>query len=459
LRNRNRELAELNDELRWSRNYLDTIVETARESLVVLDRGLRVQKANRAFYDTFQVRTEETLKHNIYDLGEGQWNIPGLRTMLEDVLPHDREMRDYEVTHGFPVIGTKTMLLSARRMAGDEHRDEMILLAIEDITNHRAAQQQLEQANRRKNNFLATLAHELRNPMTSIHLAVHLLRRDASAIQLDKITRTERGIQRLVRLVDDLLDVARIERDHIELKKEPIDLVSVVDQAIEDIRPEIDERHHTLSKALPSKAISIIADRVRLEQVISNLLSNAAKYTKPGGEIGVRVEDCGDEVVIKVRDTGIGIATESLPELFEMFFQADDSLDRTDGGLGIGLSVSKRLVEAHGGSIEGYSEGLGKGSEFTVRLPTMQDGEASALREQPLRALPAESPHQVLIVDDNSDTVELFAELARSTGSRSGRRAGWPGCTNPRRHISTRYRVGRCRFAWNKRIRARKAYE
>jgi signal transduction histidine kinase len=173
------------------------------------------------------------------------------------------------------------MLLNARRMAGDERREELIPLAIEDITNHHNAQQKLEEANRRKNNFLATPAHELRNPMTSIQVAGHLLRQDASATQLDKIIRTDRGIQRLVRLVDDLLDVAQIERDHIELKTEPIDLVSVVNQAIEDMRPEVDERHHTLSKVLPPKRIPILADRLRLERVISNLLSNAAKYTKP----------------------------------------------------------------------------------------------------------------------------------------------------------------------------------
>ena len=418
LRDRNRELADLNDELRYSRSYLDVIVETARESLVVLDRDLRVQKANRAFYETFRVSAEETIKRYIYDLGEGQWNIPALRTLLEGVLPYDRALLDYEVTHVFPAIGPKTMLLNARRMAGDERREELILLAIEDITKHHTAQQKLEEANQRKNNFLATLAHELRNPMNSIQLAGHLLRQDASTAQLDKIVRTEHGIQKLIRLVDDLLDVARIERDHIELKREAIDLVSVVNQAIDDLRHEIDERHHTLSKALPPKSIPIFADRVRLEQVLSNLLSNAAKYTKPGGEIVVSVEDRGDEAVIRVRDTGIGIAPDSLPQLFEMFFQADDSLDRANGGLGIGLSVSKRLVESHGGSIQGHSEGLGKGSEFTVRLPLMHEVEnqAFASREQNPESVPAGSPHRVLIVDDNFDTLELIAQLAKTLG-------------------------------------------
>jgi two-component system, chemotaxis family, CheB/CheR fusion protein len=418
LRHRNQELTELNAELQWSKNYLDVIVETMRGPLLVLDGALRVQTANHAFYETFQVQAEATIQRRIYELGDGQWNIPELRALLDQVLPHDRTMRDYQVTHQFPAIGVKTMLLNARRMAGDEHRAEMILLAIEDITSRHHAQRQLEQADRRKNVFLATLAHELRNPMATIQIAEQLLRRDATAMQRDKLARMERGIQRLGRLVDDLLDVARIEHGHIELQKEPVDLVNVVTLAIEDARPEIDECHHILSPTLPGKAISMLADGVRLEQVISNLLSNAAKYTGPGGEIGVSVEDRGDEAVIRVRDNGIGIAPESVPQLFEMFFQADDSFGRTGAGLGIGLSLSKRLVEAHGGSIQGHSEGLGKGSEFTVRLPLKQEAEspAGAPRGPTLEPLPAGAFHRVLIVDDNSDIAELVAELARSLG-------------------------------------------
>jgi two-component system, chemotaxis family, CheB/CheR fusion protein len=420
LRNRNRELDDVNVELRQSRNYLDAIVETLRESLLVLDKNLRVQKANHEFYETFHVRPDETLQRYIYDLGNGQWNIPGLRTLLEEVLPKDRALRDYEVSHAFPTIGERTMLLNARQLARNEGRDEMILLAIEDITDRQISQKRLVEADRRKNNFLAILAHELRNPLAPIRIAVQLLRRDVKESGIKQLDMIERQIQRLVRLVDDLLDIARIERDHVELRMEPVDLVNIVNQAIEGTRQDLEDRHHSLSLALPSESILVLADPVRLEEVLSNLLNNAAKYTETGGKIVVVVERRSEDAVITVRDTGIGIAPELLPQLFEMFFQADASLDRTGGGLGIGLSIAKRLVELHGGSIEGRSEGRGKGSEFTIRLPILREAEIHnhSLQEE-ARESSAEisaTPHRVMVVDDNSDTVESVAEIVRSWG-------------------------------------------
>ncbi len=419
LRDRNRELNDLNDELRQSRSYLDAIVETLRESLLVLDGDLRVQKANHEFYETFRVRPEETLGRHIYDLGDGQWNIPGLRRLLEEVLPEDRQLRDYEVIHDFAGIGEKTMLLNARRLAGENHRDEMILLAIEDITERQISQKKLVEADRRKNNFLAILAHELRNPLAPIRIGVQLLRHNAKEAGIKHLDMIERQIQRLVRLVDGLLDIARIERDHVELRKEPVDLVSVVNRAIEASRHFLDDRRHRLSLFLPSEPVRVIADPIRLEQVASNLLNNAAKYTDPGGEIVVVVERVDDDAIITVRDNGIGIAPELLPQLFEMFFQADASLDRAGGGLGIGLSVAKRLVELHGGRIEGHSEGLGRGSEFTVHLPIMREAEDqidSRAEETPEPTAGVSATHRVLIVDDSSDTAEVAAELARSWG-------------------------------------------
>jgi two-component system, chemotaxis family, CheB/CheR fusion protein len=418
LRNRNRELNDLNDKLQQSRNYLDTIVETLRESLLVLDGDLRVQKANHEFFETFHLRPEETLKRHIYDLADGQWNIPGVRRLLEEVLPEDHPLRDYEVIHDFRGIGEKTLLLNARRLAGENHRDEMILLAIEDITDRQNSHTKLMEADRRKNNFLAILAHELRNPLTPIRLGIGLLRRDAKEATVKQFDMIERQIQRLVRLVDDLLDIARIERDHVELKKAPVDLTNVVNQAIETSRHHFDTRRHNLSLFLPSEPVRILADPVRLEQVASNILNNAAKYTDAGGEIAISVERVDDDAILRIRDNGIGIAPELLPQLFEMFFQADVSLDRAGSGLGIGLSVARRLVELHGGRIEGHSEGLGRGSEFTVHLPAMRDSERQS--DRPQEEFPESSEvsaiHRVLVVDDNSDTTDTMAELARSWG-------------------------------------------
>jgi two-component system, chemotaxis family, CheB/CheR fusion protein len=419
LRNRNRELLELNDELRQSRSYQDAIVETLRESLLILDGDLRVQKANRGFYETFHLRPEETLKQHIYDLGNGQWNIPELRKLLERILPDVSTLRDFEVVIEFPEIGEKTMLLNAQRLGGNNRqRDGMILLAIEDMTDRHISQQKLVEADQRKNRFLATLAHELRNPLAPIRMGIDLLRRDAKDTGVRLLDIMERQIQTLVRLVDDLLDIARIERDHVELRMEPVDLVDVVNRAIEASRHNIDSRRHSLSLSLSSEPVRVMADPVRLEQIVWNLMSNAAKYTD-AGKIAVAVERSGDDAIIRVRDNGIGIASELLPQLFELFFQADSSLDRTGGGLGIGLNVTKRLVELHGGRIEGHSEGLGKGREFTVHLPILldvQNQDDSAKQETPKSSASVSSAHRVMIVDDNSDTVEATAELAVSWG-------------------------------------------
>jgi len=347
--------------------------------------------------------------------------------MLEGILPRVNTLRDFEVTHDFRGVGEKTMLLNAHRLGSNNGRGEMILLAIEDITDRQISQKKQVEADRRKNDFLATLAHELRNPLAPIRMGIQLLRRDAREANVKQLDMMERQIQRLVRLVDDLLDIARIESGHVELRKEPVDLVGVVNRAIEESRHLFDDRRHTLSLFLPSEPVRVMADPIRLEQVAENLLTNAAKYTDAGGEIIVVVERKDDDAIITVRDNGIGIAPEFLPQLFEIFFQEHPSLDRAAGGLGIGLSVTKRLVELHGGRIEGQSEGLGRGSKFTVHLPTMRDaGNRTDSRNQETgdksdsrkAAEPsaASNIHRVLIVDDSADTAQSVAELARSWG-------------------------------------------
>ncbi len=242
------------------------------------------------------------------------------------------------------------MLLNAQLLHSQNGRDELILLAIEDISDRQISKKKQAEADRRRNNFLATLAHELRNPLAPIRNGIQLLRRDGTSANARPLDMIERQIQRLVRLVDDLLQVARIESGHVELRKQPVDLVKAVSLAIEESRHLFDDRKQKLSLFLPSDPVRVMADPVRLEQVAANLLSNAAKYTAPGGEIVVVVGHADDHAIITVRDNGIGIAPESIPQLFEMFFQANPSLDRTAGGLGIGLSVAKRMVELHGGS-------------------------------------------------------------------------------------------------------------
>jgi PAS domain S-box-containing protein len=238
-----------------------------------------------------------------------------------------------------------------------------------DITERRGAEEALREADRRKDEFLAMLAHELRNPLAPIRNALHLMRVSGGAGPLAAEAQQvmERQLAQLIRLVDDLLEVSRISRGMIELRRASVDLASVVASAVETSRPAIDAARHRLEVRLPPAPLHVHGDLVRLAQVVANLLNNAAKYTDPGGRIGVSVEQQGSEAAIRVHDTGVGLAPELLPRIFDMFAQADRA--RGAGGLGIGLALAKMLVDLHGGRIEAKSDGPGQGSEFAVRLP------------------------------------------------------------------------------------------
>jgi PAS domain S-box-containing protein len=240
-----------------------------------------------------------------------------------------------------------------------------------DIDGRKRAEQALQEADRRKDEFLAMLAHELRNPLAPVWNALEILKMPGAPPQILRQARDmmERQVQHLVRLVDDLLDVSRIVRDRIELRREPVDLAAVFGRAVEIARPLIDRQHHQLRVSLPADPLLLEGDPVRLAQVVGNLLLNAAKYTDRGGNIALTGERAGGEVVIRVRDTGVGIDADLLPHVFDLFRQADRSLARSQGGLGIGLTVVKRLVEMHGGRVSAHSAGPGRGSEFVIRLP------------------------------------------------------------------------------------------
>jgi signal transduction histidine kinase len=249
----------------------------------------------------------------------------------------------------------------------DEIRAAMA--AAEDTAAALAARDEaLREADRRKDEFLATLSHELRGPLAPMVNALHLIKASGGREPATGEARQmmERQLRHLVRLVDDLLDVSRISRGRLELHREPVDVARVVEQALEIVRPHIGQ---DLELSLPAAPLYVEADRVRLAQVVANLLHNAAKYTPLPGSIRVSARAEGGEAVIRVRDSGIGIAAEELPRLFRMFAQARPALERAQGGLGIGLALARWLVELHGGTIEAHSEGPGKGAEFTVRLP------------------------------------------------------------------------------------------
>jgi PAS domain S-box-containing protein len=276
----------------------------------------------------------------------------------------------------------------------------------------------LARADEDKDEFLAVLAHELRNPLAPVFYALRLLDEkpldDPDRWYIRRIV--DRQMRRLARLIDDLLDVSRIRTGKVELRKDRIELNAVIGHAVEGVRPLAEDRGHGISVSLLPEPVWLEADPIRLEQIFSNLLSNAIKFTETGGRIALAVERHGQEIVIRVTDTGVGIPPDLLPRIFDLFTQGDRSLDRSRDGLGIGLTLSRRLVEMHGGAIEAHSDGVGKGSEFVVRLPAfLHHGPPD---EEPERsaAEPPSRPLRVLVVDDSEDTTELLGTLLEMAG-------------------------------------------
>jgi PAS domain S-box-containing protein len=324
-----------------------------------------------------------------------------------ETLKHDDGIVHHSIVSKFPILGPD---------GGVAHIGGMAI----DVTDRLRAEEALRYADRRKDEFLATLAHELRNPLAPLHSVAQILKMpEASGAIVEQAKDIlERQVQQLVRLVDDLLDMSRIMRDKIELHRERVELATVVTRAVETARPVIDAHGHELALSLPPEPVWLEADLIRLTQVVSNLLTNAAKYTEKGGRIWLSAGREGAEVVLRVKDTGIGIEREMLPRVFDLFVQADRSLARSQGGMGVGLALVRKLVEMHDGSVKASSEGPGRGSEFVVRLPASaraRHGDEKGGGEGESLPTPA-SARRILVVDDNQDAAASLALELRLQG-------------------------------------------
>jgi signal transduction histidine kinase/ActR/RegA family two-component response regulator len=345
-------------------------------------------------------------------------------------LAHDRcwmalALRNNAEYNGCDIVverpdGRRVMVLAYANPVHDEHGHLLgAVNVLVDITDRKRAEEALEAADRAKNNFLATLAHELRNPLAPIQNAVEYLRTAAAVAPEARwaVDVIDRQARHLSRLVEDLVDVARITENKLELRKEDVDLAEVLNMAVETSRPVIAARGVELKTAIATHKVMLRGDTVRLAQAVSNLLNNAAQYTAPGGRIWLTADREGSDVRVSVRDTGVGIARESLPRIFDLFSRGPHRLDEDHKGLGVGLALAKQLVELHQGTIVAQSEGPGMGSEFVLRLPIVIEQPAQ-MPADAVRAQPAScaAPLRVLVVDDNHDSADSLGLLLQRVG-------------------------------------------
>jgi signal transduction histidine kinase/CheY-like chemotaxis protein len=305
------------------------------------------------------------------------------------------------------------------RVTWRNHQASRLVGTVQDITERKRAEEALVEADRRKDEFLASLAHELRNPLGAIRMALGVINRDgvapAKTAKMKAII--DRQSAQLVRLIDDLLDVSRVTRGKVELRKARVDFNEVLDHALESVHEQCHGKGVRLRVATPIEPVAIEADALRFAQVISNLLNNACKFTESGGEISVTAGREGSEAVVRVRDTGMGIPAGELERIFDMFAQVEHGQSRDTGGLGIGLSLAKSLVTLHGGTIEAHSDGPGTGSEFVVRVPALPAQPAPD--EAPTLAAPKAIPGpsgRILAVEDNLDALEAVTTMLRLAG-------------------------------------------
>jgi two-component system, chemotaxis family, CheB/CheR fusion protein len=407
-----------------ARAQLAAIVDSSDDAIISKDLNGIVQSWNAAAQRLFGYTPAQAVGQHISFL------IPADRSDEEDQII--ARLRAGERVYHFDTVRVRSngqpiqVSLTISPVRDETGRIVGASKIARDITDRKQAEEriydlltQLKEADRRKDEFLAMLAHELRNPLAPLSNMLEVMKRQEGNVLGEEVRDTlDRQLRQMVRLVDDLLDVSRITRGRLELRKERVDLVSILRQAVDVCHPLARTYGHELHVTLPPEPIHVYADPVRLAQVFGNLLSNACKYTRPGGSIWLTVRPQGSEVAVHIKDTGVGIAPDKLACVFEMFTQLDQSLAWSQGGLGIGLTLVKRLVELHGGTVAAHSEGQGWGSEFVVRLP-LPVGTLQTETPAPTVA-PAPTPsRRILIVDDNRDAAKSLSMLLRLSGNQT----------------------------------------
>jgi len=420
--------------------YAQDVVDTVREPLLILDGSLRVHSANRAFYQTFHVVPEETERRLVYELGNGQWDIPALRTLLEDIVPTSSVFNDFELAHDFPVIGRRVMLLNARKMRQSNHA-ELLVLAMEDVTDRRRAEAEVakakdaaETANRTKSLFLANMSHELRTPLNAIVGYSEMLQEEAVERQLQDFGADLQKIsisgRHLLGLINDILDLSKIEAGKMELSLETFDIATLIAEVASTIGMQAAKNGNTLEISHAPDIGVMRGDLSKVRQGLFNLVSNAAKFTHDG-QIKVLAEreemDGREWIWFRVLDTGIGLSADEIVRLFQPFTQADASTTRRFGGTGLGLALTRRFCQMMSGDVTVHSV-PGEGSIFTINLPaTLSEPAAEPqIREGAppvalLPGLPDEQPLAaigtcVLVIDDDPLQRDLLQRFLSKQG-------------------------------------------
>ena len=393
----------------------DTCLSAMTDFVYTFDRQGQLLYANKALLTLLGKSSQEVIGKSLFELAYPDELAAKLYRQIQQVFDTgERIVDETPFTGDAGVPGHFEYILCP--VPGTDGKVELVTGATREITSRKQTEELLRDADRRKTDFLAMLAHELRNPLAPIRSAVQLLRMTHGTHEAapSMLAMMERQVTQMVRLIDDLLDVSRIIRGTVDLRLERAALASVVQQAVEAAQPLFESLGQELSVTLPAKPIYLLADPARLSQAIGNLLNNASKFTDREGQVQISVTRQAGEAVVRVSDSGVGIAGDHLHHIFEMFIQLDASLDRSRGGLGIGLALVKDLVEMHGGTVAAYSGGVGMGSEFVLRVPLLAD--ELALPVATTEKLLTSVALRILVVDDNADAANSLAMLLKVNG-------------------------------------------